>query len=393
MPYRHEICLAGKTKQHTYYYAPRADTKEGSRRKKENRTPEAQKKVNRRQAEKKLTWILNENFDGTSLYITWSYDKSRRPDNKEALREDIDRLLNKIRKIYKKEGDTAKYVWVAEVGERGAVHIHMVLNHLDTAKLKTCWDKGYITVKPLDDSGQYRKLASYFIKYNDKTEKTYGKISGRHYNSSKNLKIPIPEKTTVRSRNAYSHTIEIPRGWYIDKESIAEAWHEVTGYMYFTYTLIHDGISYKQAKDTYTLNLETGEIQITEKATVQKNKSSRKYDQQDAPGAEGDKDTAQDAEAVQNAPQEAEPEKLVYVGPQLPRGRLKTNKIFEGTREQILASPEMAEVLKRYPLVKNMLVPVSKLAEAKQKIAAGGNALHKFYADIASLAATEGLEG
>lgn len=127
---------------------------------------------------------------------------------------------------------------------------------------------------------------------------------------------------------------------------------------------------------------------------------------QDAPEAAGGADTttaaegeqnapqaAQDAEAVQNAPQEAEPEKLVYVGPQLPRGRLKTNKIFEGTREQILASPEMAEVLKRYPLVKNMLVPVSKLAEAKQKIAAGGNALHKFYADIASLAATEGLEG
>ncbi len=289
MPYRHEICLAGKTKQHTYYYAPRADTKEGSRRKKENRTPEAQKKVNRRQAEKKLTWILNENFDGTSLYITWSYDKSRRPDNKEALREDIDRLLNKIRKIYKKEGDTAKYVWVAEVGERGAVHIHMVLNHLDTAKLKTCWDKGYITVKPLDDSGQYRKLASYFIKYNDKTEKTYGKISGRHYNSSKNLKIPVPEKTTVRSRNAYSHTIEIPRGWYIDKESTAEAWHETTGYMYFTYTLIYDGISYKQAKDTYTLNLETGEVQITEKAAGQKNKSGRKPDQQGGTAAAGKK--------------------------------------------------------------------------------------------------------
>ena len=121
---------------------------------------------------------------------------------------------------------------------------------------------------------------------------------------------------------------------------------------------------------------------------------------QDAPGAEGDKDTAQGAEAVQAAlraaqdtPQAEEPEKLVYVGPQLPRGRLKTNKIFEGTREQIIASPEMEEVLKRYPLVKNMLVPVSKLAEAKQKIAAGGNALHKFYADIASQAAAEGMEG
>ena len=120
----------------------------------------------------------------------------------------------------------------------------------------------------------------------------------------------------------------------------------------------------------------------------------------EAPNAAGGTDTTTAEEGAQNAPQAAqdapqaeEAEKLVYVGPQLPRGRLKTNKIFEGTRDQILASPEMAEVLKRYPLVKNMLVPVSKLAEAKQKIAAGGNALHKFYADIASLAATEGLEG
>ena len=121
---------------------------------------------------------------------------------------------------------------------------------------------------------------------------------------------------------------------------------------------------------------------------------------QNAPDAAGDKDTAKAAEGAQNAPQAAaeapdaaEVEKLVYVGPQLPRGRLKTNTIFEGTRDQILASPEMVEVLKRYPLVKNMLVPVSKLAEAKRKIAAGGNALHKFYTDIASLAAAEGLEG
>ena len=120
----------------------------------------------------------------------------------------------------------------------------------------------------------------------------------------------------------------------------------------------------------------------------------------EAPDAAGGTDTttaeegAQNApQAAQNAPQAEEAEKLVYVGPQLPRGRLKTNKIFEGTRDQILASPEMAEVLKRYPLVANMLVPVSKLAEAKQKIAAGGNALHKFYADIASQAAAEGMEG
>ena len=42
-----------KTKQHTFYYAVRTDTKEGSRRQKENKTCEAQKKVNSRQAVKK----------------------------------------------------------------------------------------------------------------------------------------------------------------------------------------------------------------------------------------------------------------------------------------------------------------------------------------------------
>ena len=83
MPYRHETCRAGKTKQHTFYYATRTDTKEGSRRQKENKTSEAQKKVNSRQAIKKLTWILNENFDSTSLYITWSYEKDKRPAGKE----------------------------------------------------------------------------------------------------------------------------------------------------------------------------------------------------------------------------------------------------------------------------------------------------------------------
>jgi len=122
---------------------------------------------------------------------------------------------------------------------------------------------------------------------------------------------------------------------------------------------------------------------------------------QDAPDAEaGTQITTAAADGQQDAPQApaegedaAEVVKLVYVGPQLPRGRLKTNTIFEGTREQILASPELAEVLKRYPLVKNMLVPVSKLAEAKMKTKTAGNALHKFYADIDSLIAAEGMEG
>lgn len=265
MPYKHEICKAGRTKQHTYYYAVRTDTKEGSRRKKENKTSEAQRKVNSRQAVKKLTWILNENFDGTSLYVTFTYAKENRPAGKDELRADIGKLLRNIRKVYKAEKKAAKYVWVAEVGERKAAHIHMVLNAIEIAKIRFLWTKGWIDIKPLDASGQYRKLAAYFVKYSEKTMRTCEGFSGRRYNSSKNLKIPQPERKTVLSRNAYNHTIEVPEGWYLDKESVAEAWHEVTGFMYFTYTLIYDGRSSRQIKDVYKMELETGRTEITEK--------------------------------------------------------------------------------------------------------------------------------
>ena len=276
MPYRHEYCRAGRTKQHTYYYATRTDTKEGSRRRKENKTSEAQKKVNSRQSVKKLTWILNENFDSTSLYVTFSYEKDKRPSGKEELRAGVEKLLRDIRRIYRAAGEVAKYVWVAEVGERGAAHVHMVLNAIDVKSLRKCWNNGWITIKPLDDSGQYRRLASYFVKYSEKTMKTCEGFSGRRYNSSKNLKIPQPQRTTVTAKNAYNHTIEIPRGWYLDKDSVAEAWHEVTGFMYFTYTLIYDGNADMRQKDTYTMNLETGEVTITEKPKKERRKSESK---------------------------------------------------------------------------------------------------------------------
>lgn len=96
------------------------------------------------------------------------------------------------------------------------------------------------------------------------------------------------------------------------------------------------------------------------------------------------KNTTQAAEKPQEAPQEAaEQVTLVYVGPSLPKGRLKQNSIFVGTRQEI--EKELETVLESFPLVKNMLVPVSKLAEAKNKVKSSGSVLHKYYADMVSL--------
>ena len=98
-----------------------------------------------------------------------------------------------------------------------------------------------------------------------------------------------------------------------------------------------------------------------------------------------------DSAATEGKEKEGEAVTLAYIGPQLPGGLLKTNKILIGTREEI--DKELAAVLEKYPLVGKMLVPVEKLAEKKDRAATAGNILNKYYTDIvSSIAANERKE-
>lgn len=103
-------------------------------------------------------------------------------------------------------------------------------------------------------------------------------------------------------------------------------------------------------------------------------------------------DSGANNEATEGKKTEGETVTLAYIGPQLPGGLLKTNKIMIGTREEIMK--ELAAVLEKYPLVEKMLVPVEKLAEKKERAATAGNILNKYYTDIvSSVAANERKEG
>lgn len=90
-------------------------------------------------------------------------------------------------------------------------------------------------------------------------------------------------------------------------------------------------------------------------------------------------------QSVQEASQEQQEQEttLVYVGPTLPRGQLKANVIFNGTRTAI--EGELAEVLEKFPPVRNLLVPVSNLATAKAKVKTSGNILHEWYTQVVAL--------
>ncbi len=74
--------------------------------------------------------------------------------------------------------------------------------------------------------------------------------------------------------------------------------------------------------------------------------------------------------------------KLAYIGPTLPAGQLKCNKIFIGTETGI--KKELEAVLEKYPLVRKMLVPASQMGEKKDKAKTAGNIMHKYYADLVS---------
>ena len=74
--------------------------------------------------------------------------------------------------------------------------------------------------------------------------------------------------------------------------------------------------------------------------------------------------------------------KLMYIGPSLPAGALKANAVFYGTKEEILK--ELDTTIKK---VEKMLVPVSELAEKKDKVKTTGNILNKYYSEIQSITA------
>ncbi len=235
MPYIRSVCRAGRTKEICKYYTKRYRQRKETRQPKTKKTTEKQQIINDRNLVRKLTYILNANFDNTSRYVTFTYRKEDRPDA-DTLRGHIKELLKKMRKTYKKESRELKYVEVAEVGERGAAHIHMVINDIDVRKIEKLWNYGFVHTTRLDASGQYRKLAEYFIKYYQKTRRTSEKIQGKAYNCSRNLIRPEPKKKVIGS-GRFRKDIKVPAGWYLDKDSVREGITE-DGYEFMYYTIV-----------------------------------------------------------------------------------------------------------------------------------------------------------
>ena len=243
MPYMIEICEAGDIIEVCKYYTYRAKGTGEKRARKEKPTSEAQKRVNQRKQEKELRRLMAENFKNGDVLVR--LDFAKRPAGSKEMQTLIGKALRKLRDAYKKERKQLKYIYVKEVGPRGGRHVHMLLarEEMDVLKLMVkCWPYGGIHVDPWTTGPNFAKLAAYFIKYAAKTEETEGKLIGKRWYPSKNLKKPKVRKYVIKS-NRFRETVREKKGYTLDKESVQSGVSDYTGFRYFTYTLIKTGDS------------------------------------------------------------------------------------------------------------------------------------------------------
>lgn len=204
-------------------------------------TPEEMAKQNHWKRCRDLRRLIEINFGPGDWHVTLTCAKDQRPTKEEAPKV-IREFLGKLRAAYRKRGWDLKYVLSCEIGDRGAVHWHLIINNehdqeADTAKLiREHWKKGRPYFSPLDESGEYGQLADYIVKEAGKRIDRGETIEKMSYSRSRNLKKPVEHRQKVRA-TAWKKKPTIPKGWEMIPGSLVNGKNPYTGLPYQRYVL------------------------------------------------------------------------------------------------------------------------------------------------------------
>lgn len=212
-----------------------------ARQPKRKKTPEEMAKQNFWRRCRELRRIMELNFGEGDWHVTLTCRPEERPDKEEAPKV-IRSFRDKLQRAYKKQGWELKYIITCEIGERGAVHWHMIVNNMHNQETSTptlirkLWARGRPYFSPLDDSGEYQKLAEYIVKEAEKrisAEETVEKLS---YMPSRNLIRPTVKEEKVDAAK-WSRQPRVPEGWYLEADSLINGVNKFTGLPYQHYTI------------------------------------------------------------------------------------------------------------------------------------------------------------
>lgn len=258
MAYRHDTYKYKNKKiiEHEFKYAGRYGAKGEKRAQRKKATPEQMKKQNQYNREKLVLRKMRNNFKRGDLWITLKLKKGERVSAQEILKI-REKFLRQLRGVYKKRGRALKYMCRIEIGERGGIHIHILVNRIKgtpgTAEvISQIWGRltgGHVNYAPVYEEGHFKDLADYLVK-KPKEEITgqltlFGTEEERkifsEYTCSKNLELPEKETHDYKHwtlRKLVENGQEPKPGYYIDRDSIRHGKNRYTGMSYYYYTEI-----------------------------------------------------------------------------------------------------------------------------------------------------------
>lgn len=234
--------------EHEYKFAGKYGAKGEKRAKKKKITKEQIANQNQQNREKRMRRLMKENFSPGDLWTTLKYSAGTRKEIKEVDR-DREKFLSAMRRAYAKRGQPFKYIYRIEIGAKGGIHIHMVINRLDgdtDLLIQEKWPHGRVNFENIYKSGGYKDLAAYIVKQPNEEQNEQLSLFPEEERkkliktgSSRNLVRPEPERKKYTRRTMRKVIEEGPKptpGYYIDKDSIVQGVNPYTGMSYLYYT-------------------------------------------------------------------------------------------------------------------------------------------------------------
>lgn len=182
--YKESICVAG-----SFLYGTVCPVlpSGGKRSPKRNVTKDPQKKINQKNAEMKLTRLIEANFKPNDNSFVLTYDQTSGKTDQNTAKTKITKFLRRLRYICQKYSIELIYIYVTEYGEKGgAIHHHILLpQEIPHDVVEDLWQHGNVLRKPLYwYKDGIKGFAAYLVK---------GRVYYRRWNRSKNLIVPQDE--------------------------------------------------------------------------------------------------------------------------------------------------------------------------------------------------------
>lgn len=240
----------GEVREIQKYYPANYGAPGCPRKEKRKKTPEEIKKQNETNKVRKVQRLILANFTEGDIHLNLTYRKDLRPDTLEEAVAQRAKFLRDLKRAYRRAGPDLKYIGVTEIGSRGAVHHHIVINNPDELNvmkvIQKIWSYGQQYQTPLYEEGEYEQLSSYLMKDETKEE-----ITGTSYTSSRNLIRPEPVREKILHKR-WRDPPKVPKGWEMIKDTLFNGVNPVTGYPYQRYMLrrIHESQHIHVSDDT-----------------------------------------------------------------------------------------------------------------------------------------------